>query len=102
MKRYLICALALALALPAAALAAEASSADTQVKVRYGDLDLRDRSEAAAMLHRLDKAATEACGASDASLREYRLTIQASACHRKSLERAVADLNDPNVSALAK
>jgi len=102
MTRLLTCAFAVALILPPAAFAGEPSTSDTQVKVRYNDLDLRDRADAAALLHRLDKAATEACGASDASLREYQLAVQASACHRRSLERAVAALHDPNLSALAR
>ena len=102
MTRLLTCAFAAAVIFPAAAFADGPPNTDTQVKVRYGDLDLRDPAGAAALLHRLDKAATEACGASDVSLREYQLAVQASDCHRRSLAQALAALNNPNVSAPAR
>jgi UrcA family protein len=70
------------------------------VGVRYDDLDLNQSDGAATMLHRLSSAAMEACGASDFSLREYRLSIQDSRCYASRVGRAVAELNAPAVTAL--
>jgi UrcA family protein len=93
LKHLLICAAALAMAAPAASFA-------DPVTVSYRGLDLNNPGDAARMLHRLDAAATEACGASRGSLREYRLTVERSTCHRASMARALEALDAPSVTAL--
>jgi UrcA family protein len=100
MNRLLASALAFCFAIPIAGAAVAHTDTATQVQVRYGDLDLSSASGAAVMLQRIDDAATEACGAPWGSLREYRLSVQRSACHRESMERAVAAVESPALSAL--
>ncbi len=92
-----------ALALAATAPIAMPAYADspTSVGVQFGDLHLNQPVDAAIMLDRLDQAAMQACGASPfSSLREYRLAIRGSRCYARSLSRAVADLNAPEVTAM--
>ena len=99
MKLPTLFVLALAMAAPVAT--AAYADRPTQVGVRYNDLDLSRRSDAAAMLGRLDQAALQACGASPfASLREYQMAIRESHCYAASLGRAVAGLNAPTVTEL--
>jgi len=100
MRHLLICALALGLAVPVVGQASATSDDHTRVTVRLHDTDLERPKAAAQVLRRLDSAAMEACGASDFSLREYRLTVEGSACHEAGLGRAVAELNVPAVTAL--
>jgi UrcA family protein len=92
-----------ALALAAAAPVATAAHADrpTAVAVRFNDLDLNNRTDAAIMLGRLDDAAMQACGADPfSSLREYRMSIRSSRCYARSLSRAVSELDAPEVTAM--
>lgn len=92
-----------ALALAAAAPVAMPAYADrpTSVGVRFADLDLSQPAGAAIMLDRLDQAAMQACGAFPySSLREYRVAIRGSRCYVRSLSRAVADLDAPQVTAM--
>jgi UrcA family protein len=96
LKNLLICTAVLALGLPAASFADSPAS----VGVRYRDLDLNSPRDAALMLHRIDDAATEACGASRTSLREYRLTVERSTCHQEGVAQAVNALDAPTVTAL--
>jgi UrcA family protein len=93
LKYLLICTAALALGVPAT------SFADS-VKVSYRDLDLSTPGDAVLMLHRLEAAATEACGADRTSLREYRLTVERSTCHRTSMDKAVTALGAPAVTTI--
>ena len=99
MKTPILFALALAAAAPMAMPAF--ADGPTTVGVRFGDLNLNQPADAAIMLDRLDQAAMEACGASPvSSLREYRLAIRGSRCYARSLSRAVADVNAPEVTAM--
>lgn len=100
MKRLMASALAFCLMISIAGAAMAQGDTATQVPVRYGDLDVSSTSGAAVMLQRIDDAATEACGAPWGSLREYRLSVQRSVCHRESMERAVAAVDLPALSAL--
>ncbi len=70
------------------------------VSVRTGDLDLNQPQQAAVALDRVNRAALEACGASDFSIREYRQVVQTSACYRENVQGAVAALGSPTVSRL--
>ena len=96
MKKLLICTAALALGLPAASFADPAPS----VTVSDRGLDLQSPTDAARMLQRIDNAALEACGADRTSLREYRLVVEHSACHRDGVAQAVSALDAPSVTAL--
>jgi UrcA family protein len=86
---------AAAMALPACA------ETSATVGVRFADLNLNQPSDAAVMLGRLDRAAMEACGAEPfSSLRELQREVRGSSCYAKSLGRAVAELNVPEVTAM--
>lgn len=100
MKHITVCALLLALLTPVVSYAADSAEDVVAVNVRYGDLDLGKSADAAVMLRRIDAAASQACGASDFSLKEYRLAVGRSSCHQESMSRAVAALNARAVSAL--
>ena len=101
MSKSWIAALALALALPAGGHAASMAAATrTAVRVPVRGLDLDQPAGAARMLRRLDEAAMEACGASPFSWSEYRWAVRRSECHAASLDRAVAELDAPAVTAL--
>lgn len=102
MKTLAIFALALTLAAPVVSQAAPSSSdaRDVAVRVRTNDLDISKPAGAQAMLTRLDRAAAEACGASEFSLREYRDAVRNSSCYRDSMNRAVASLGSSTVNAL--
>jgi UrcA family protein len=97
LKTYI---LALALAIPAVGYAADPADNATSVTVRYNDLDLDKSADAAILLQRIDDAAMAACGASSASLRDYRESVRHSACHEASMSRALAALNLPAVNRL--
>jgi UrcA family protein len=83
-----------------AAPVAMASESPAAVPVAYGDLNLSSPHDSAVLLHRLHEAALEACGASDASVAAYRLSVERSACYRDSMDRAVASVGAPTVSQL--
>ena len=100
LRKSLICALAFLAAAPAVSHAATSNKHTTSVEVRYNDLDLSQPAGAAKMLRRLDVAATEACGASEGSLSDYVWAVHRSACHAKSLNRAVTALDAPELTAL--
>ena len=93
MKKLLICTAALALGLPAASFA-------DPVAVSGRGLDLETRAGAVLMLHRIDDAALEACGADRTSLREYRMLVEHSACHRDGVAQAVSAVDAPTLTAL--
>ena len=52
------------------------------------------------MMQRLDAASLKACGASPFSLREVREATRREDCYQASLDRAVADLGAPSVTAI--
>jgi UrcA family protein len=98
------CALAMAAVAGSAMAQSEADAARSiyrdAVPVTYGDLDLASADGAAAMLHRLHDAALNACGADDSSVRDYKWATHRSACYRRSMNRALADLGAPTVTRL--
>ena len=100
MTKTAIIAFGLALLGPAFVQAAPADSVPTSERVSYRDLDLNNPRDAAVMLERLRQAALQACGASPFSIPEYRRSVEASACYRQSLERAVGELGSPSVGQL--
>ena len=100
MKTLAILAIGLSLAAPAFVHAKTAATEVTSVRVAYQDVSLTSSSGAAMLFRHLRSAALEACGASDASLREYQHAVQHSACYATSLNRAVSALNAPLVTAL--
>jgi UrcA family protein len=100
-KSILLFAASLTLLGPAV-VQAETSADSVQVsqRVSYRDLNLSDPGDAAVMLQRLRDAALETCGASPFSVPDYRRAVEASACYRDSLDRAVDQLGVPAVSRL--
>ena len=99
MKPIASFAIALSLLAPVAAHAA-ASQETLAVAVSHADLDLAQPQGATIMLTRLDRAALTACGASSFSFRQVQDEVRASSCYRQSMDRAVADLAAPSVTAL--
>ena len=100
MRTLATCALALVLAAPMVGHAASPSDTVTSIGVRYGDLNLSRPRDAAVMVHRLQSAALQACGASDFSLPEYRDAVRRSTCYTAGIDSALAALNAPAVSTL--
>jgi UrcA family protein len=100
MKTSLLIALTFAAAASTAAVAAPASDQVRSVQVSYRDLNLSHTSDAQRLLHRLDRAAAEACGASTFSLREVQAEVRHTNCYRSSMDRAVAALHSPMVNSL--
>ncbi len=105
MKQAIIDALALVLVAPvlAAPVLAHAASAPDDVArapASFADLNLNRARDARVMLDRLDRAALEACGASQFSFPDYRASVQKSGCYRSGLDRAVDALNAPQVTRL--
>ncbi|MDB5444933.1 MAG: UrcA family protein [Phenylobacterium sp.] len=100
MKKTLLIALSFAAAASTAAIAAPAPDQVHVVKVGYGDLNLKSTADAQRLLHRLDRAAADACGASGFSLPEVKAAVRRSTCYRGSMDRAVATLNAPTVNSL--
>jgi UrcA family protein len=72
----------------------------TAVPVTYGDLDLASNGGASTMLDRLHRAAMDACGASDFSVKDYRWAVARSSCVRSGVAEAVAALDAPTVTQL--
>jgi UrcA family protein len=83
------------LLLIASTLPAIARAADETVTVRLRHV-VRPLSEADAehLLNRIEAAQTEACGASQFSLSDYRLAIRHTPCWREGLMRTVAQIDD--------
>jgi len=98
LNNLLVLVAAAAIAAPAVSLAASEDAAPA-VKVSYQGLNLASSEGAATLLARVDKAAMTACGAPASSLREYRDAVRRSDCHQRSMNRAVAQLNSPTVTA---
>ena len=96
MKRLAIVAAALAFAAPAISHAAPADPSATAVRVSYADLDLSTARGAETLMHRLQDAALESCGASSFSLVDYQDAVRRSGCYRDSLAAAVAEVNLPS------
>ena len=82
------------------AAAGESDAAREAVRVIYADLDLTSAHDAQVMLGRLHDAALDVCGASRASLSEYRWAVGRSECVRTSMNQAVANVRSPVLSEL--
>ncbi|NWG53979.1 MAG: UrcA family protein [Hydrogenophilaceae bacterium] len=94
--------LALAALCCLAAPAAADPARENRVVVRYGDLDLDDPADAYRMYARLGRAANEACGGRPdgyAPLETRRRRLAYEACVEGALNRAVARLREPMVTA---
>lgn len=99
MNKFLIFAASLALASPAIVQAATpADGATVSIRVSYRDLDLSNPNDAAVLMQRLRDAALRSCGGSQFSVSDYRRSVEASACYRESLRRAVAEIGSATVS----
>lgn len=99
MKILSLCAVAAVLCAP---VAAQAADQVVSIAVRHGDLNLANPADAARMMQRLDKASLSACGASTFSLREVREATRQDECYQAGLNKAVADLNAPLVTAILR
>lgn len=87
------------------AASAEPAAVQGTSKVSYGDLDLSTASGARAMLTRIEKAATQACGRSPFLREPHSPTIRYAMydyrqCREQAVAQAVASLRAPAVSRL--
>ncbi len=98
----LAAALVLAAALssgPAAAQDSAANSDSISVRVPYRDLNLATEAGATVMLRRIRSAATAICGPQPDDVVDY--GAQYDACVKAIIDRSVASLNSPMVTAMA-
>lgn len=101
MKIIALSAAVLALSAPQFAHAQDrAGDQPAAVAVHYGDLDLSRPAQAATLLDRVSRASLDACGASDASLPDYRDAVRRSDCYRANMRQAVAAIDAPAVTTL--
>ena len=79
---------------------AQAQSEDTKVVVRLAAADQHANSPEAThqLLARLERAALEACGASEFSAPDVKLATKRSQCWRDSVAGAIAQIGDPVLS----
>jgi UrcA family protein len=95
MKTVVMAALGLACIAGAACASDPLSSDTTVVRVGFDASSLATPRGAQNVLARLGDAALQACGAFPGSVRDYRLAVQRSACYRRKLDRAVAQVDSP-------
>lgn len=69
------------------------------MSVRHADRPSTTRAAVRRVLERIDAAALEVCGASSFSLREVRSAMRRSSCWRDAMTGAMAQVDDPLVSA---
>ncbi|HLZ82876.1 MAG TPA: UrcA family protein [Caulobacteraceae bacterium] len=84
----------------AAPVAAQSLDDTVSVSVRYGDLDISKPAGAEVLLRRIDKAAVRVCGGKP----DQRLLGEHAAfekCRAATIDRSVAALNAPMVTAAA-
>lgn len=89
---------AFGLAQSAAAQTRHADPDAVAVKVSYADLNLSSPAGAKTLLHRVREAAKEICGEPDRDLTSVALN---QACVKSMTDRAVVEINNPVVTALA-
>jgi UrcA family protein len=77
-----------------------AVDAPLSVVVRFGDLNLSDPGGARAMLARIQHAATRSCGR-DPDPRDLEQVARLERCRADAVDRALAALGSPAVTALA-
>ncbi len=98
-SRAIASALRLAVFAATLALPVSAQAAAYQVVVHYGDLKLSNAAGAQSLLLRLKAAARQACGGT-VGRGELRILRDYHTCLNASLDRAVATVDAPMVSAL--
>ncbi|MBC7670547.1 UrcA family protein [Caulobacter sp. DWR2-3-1b2] len=79
-------------------LASAASAAETTSIAVRAKLDPSNPQDQKVMMHRIDAAALEACGAQRGSFAEVKRAVAASACHRDAVAGAVAQLKTSQAS----
>ena len=98
--RLMSLALAAVTLVGAAPVAAQSRDDTVSVSVRYGDLDISNSAGAEIMLRRIDKAAVQICGGKpDQRLLGERVAFEK--CRASTIDRSVAALNAPMVTAAA-
>ncbi len=84
---------------PVTAQRAETGAERNTILLRHVDRHPATPGAARRSLARIDRAALEVCGAFDSSLRELKDAIHRSACWREAMAGAVAQIDDPMLSA---
>jgi UrcA family protein len=82
--------------------ACQAQTETMQVRVRLSARDTATPDGARRLLHRIDLAALEACGASRDSLLQVRAAVMASDCWRQGVAEAVRSVGSPLLTAIAE
>ncbi len=89
----------LALASASVSVAAPTAGAETvSIPVSKAKLDLNNPRDAQVMMHRINTAALQACGADAHSFTELKRAVAASPCHRDAVAGAVAQLKTDQAS----
>ena len=83
---------------PAAAQSADPNSEIVSARVGFRDLNIDSQAGAAALLHRIRHAAKQACGDTEDDKLDGGRQVQA--CVKGSVDRAVASVNAPTLTAL--
>lgn len=83
---------------PAAAQSVNPGSEIVSYHVAFPDLNIDGQAGAAALLHRIRHAARQVCGDNDDDMLDAGRQLQA--CMKDSVDRAVASLNAPTLTAL--
>jgi UrcA family protein len=86
------------LSVPAAAQGVEVGPQRYAVRVARAELQSATPAAARRALHRIDRAATAACGGGGGSLHEITKAVQASACWREAVGNTVRQINAPLLS----
>jgi UrcA family protein len=95
-----LCLAAAATLLCAAPALAQTSDTVPSVTVRYGDLDIGSPAGAHALLRRIEAAANTACGGAQ-DIRPLDRWAVFEACRRSAVDRAVAQVDSPTLTAAA-
>jgi UrcA family protein len=85
---------------PALAQTAQYDGAARAMPVRYSDLDLRQSQDAAALLSRLQQAATSSCTPSQAANSNPRMRRAIDRCRQEAVASAVARINQQELTRL--
>ena len=78
--------------------AATAADAPPSLKVRYSDLNLATQAGSQELFSRIEHAAHAVCAPAD--IRDLQAVAAASACRAQAIEKAVRDVNSPQLAAV--
>lgn len=96
-----VCGVAMLAVMPAASIAGQpAEGATKSVVLRNINLHPASDADARRLLAQLDRAAVEACGATQFSLPEVKQAARRSDCWRSAMKQAVEGIGHPQLAAV--